>query len=314
MKLHLLRGTIAAAAIGLISSCTTVAYYGPSNYVGFSSDDKVKLSEESASFGKSPDVKNTYDDAYVYDVAGNIVKRKVTEYFDYDSKDAKFIVWETEYKQVGGQLLPWRQSVNGVVYVEVEYSLLQAQNKGRIPLGISERVFTQEVNNNNLLSPHVAYNTWSINTDEYPVDFRRDDRFVVEQARYSSNQGRTLRNVLTMGNDNIVLTRFLYSYEKLTQGIKESYTGYNLRMSQMVKLAKDSDVEFNCKWDVIGGKICLTKLDYSAKVYTSNVTFSAAAKYNEAGQRVEETWTVQDDTNANKGKEPRVVFQQKLAY
>jgi len=314
MKIHLLRGAVAAAAIGLVSSCTTVSYYGPSNYVGFSSDDKVKLSEERASFGKSPDVTNTYDDAYVYDVAGNVVKRKVTEYFDYDSKDAKFIVWETEYKQVGGQLLPWRQSVNGVVYVEVEYSLLQAQNKGRIPLGISERVFTQEVNNNNLLSPHVAYNTWSINTDEYPVDFRRDDRFVVEQARYSSNQGRTLRNVLTMGNDNIVLTRFLYSYEKLTQGIKESYTGYNSRMSQMVKLAKDSDVEFNCKWDVIGGKICLTQLDYSAKVYTSNVAFSAAAKYNEAGQRVEETWTVQDDTNADKGKEPRVIFQQKLSY
>src|SRR5574344_945196 len=92
------------------------------------------------------DVKTTYEDEFVYDAAGNVIKHKQTEYYDAQGGKPEFVVWETEFKVIGGKVLPYRVSVNGVAYIEVDYEILNANAaKGEVKQSSVNRYFVQNV-------------------------------------------------------------------------------------------------------------------------------------------------------------------------
>jgi hypothetical protein len=182
-------------------------------------DGNAKSATISANVGSNPTLKSTFDDEYVYDTAGNVVKHKQTEYFNFDSKEPSFVVWETEFKVVNGSPLPFRQSVNGVVYVEIEYDVLASQNKGKVTQGTSNRRFVVQQQ----LGFDKVFFSWYPNLDHFPVGFKDDGKFVVAQRTFNNYSGWNDENVLTLGFDNVVLKHYLYSYSKMVEGFNKSF-------------------------------------------------------------------------------------------
>src|SRR5512145_1214274 len=134
---------VVLATVLVASSCATSQFVGPTDFVSFRADDTMKSSFQSSALkqdAKEPLV-NTYDQECVYDAKGNLVKLKLTEYIDRLGKDKKFIVWETEYKVVGGFAVPASVSANGVAFLEVEYESLVVPGAGAIRSDISKRSF-----------------------------------------------------------------------------------------------------------------------------------------------------------------------------
>ena len=286
-----------------LASCATV-YRGPSDYVSYSPDGKAKASTTQARVGTNPKIQNTYEDEYVYDAAGNLAKHKQTEYFNYDNSQPSFVVWETDFKVVGGVTLPYRQSANDVVYVEIDYDLLTSQNKGPVKQGTLDRNFSvqQQVGFDKI------YTTWTPELSRFPVDFRADDKYVVSQRTFSPYGGFSTENILTLGYDNIVLRHYLYSHSKLVEGVNKSFQ-WNIFQLNSNQSFRSRDSEFTYEWKVIANTIVQTKTTFSETQNKSKLTFEAASDYNDAGQRISEVWTVQTDK-----EKPVTLFKQDLTY
>lgn len=298
---------IALGALSLttlvLSGCTTV-FRGPSDYVAFSPDGKARSATTSAAVGTSPKVQNTYEDEFVYDNAGNVVKHKQTEYFNYNSETPNYVVWETDFKVVGGVVLPYRQSANDEVYLEIEYDTLQTQAKGPVKQGTERRQFSAETQ----VGFDKYFTNFTIDLDRFSVDFPADGKFVVSQQTFNGYSGFSTENVLTLGYDNIVLKHYMYSRDKLDEGVRKSFPAGLFGLGSQPNI-KNRSSEFNYEWKVIGNTIAQTKTTFSEGYGSANLTFVATATYNDAGQRTSEAWTVQKDSD-----KPIDLFHQDLKY
>lgn len=302
-------GILAALAAAVVaSSCSTTGFMGPSDYVGFRADDKMMSSSQSSARkddAKEPLV-STYDQECSYDEKGNLIKLKLTEYVDRLSKDKKFIVWETEYKVVGGFVVPASVSVNGVPFLEVEYESLVVPGAGAIVSDIQKRTYIYRYSPSPLSAPYDFERTISL--ENYTVQFRADDRFVKETTYYGTNGYYYKDNTMTLGWDNLALKRFFYSQEKLSEGIAKTYTGYNSMSAMFQKMSKGINATYSYDWKVIAGKICQTKMTYEAKT----LKLEANMEFNGNGQRTKESWILSDPSEPKKA--PRTIFEQNLTY
>jgi hypothetical protein len=299
---------VIVAAAAILSSCATTQYLGPSDFVSFRADEKLRTSTQSSALkqGENQALVNTYDQELVYDGKGNVIKVKLTEYIDVLAKDKKFIVWETDYKVIGGNLVPGSMSANGVPFLEAEYELLTGAGKGEVVADIMERPVSLIYKDDPLARP--IYIDLNVALSNYTVSFAPDGHFVREIRGYKSNGDYFSQRTLTLGWDNIVLKRFHYSQEKLSEGIGKSYTGYNRNSEMFKKMSKDSNIDYSYEWTVIGGVICQTKMQYEAK----RLKLEAKIEFNAEGKRTKETWFLSDPSN--KKSVPQQVFAQELAY
>ncbi len=299
-------GIAAVVAVLIFTvSCVSTKFYGPTDYVSFRSEDKVKSGTQASQLKDGDALTSTYDDEYTYDDKGNVLKIKQTEYIDRLSKDKKFIVWETESKVIGGSPVPYRVSVNGVVFLEVEYELLTASNTGDVKEDVFKRNFRRVTTD---FLNGTDYETWTMSIENYDVPFKADDKFVKKVSRFSPYYGEYYENVLTLGYGNVVLKKFSYSREKLAEGMAKSYTGYNYSSDMAKKMAKGVNIDYNYEWKAIADRVCEMKMTYNS----STLKFEAASEYNAAGKRTKETWTVLDYKDKN--AKSKVIFEQNLAY
>ncbi len=302
-------GILAVLAAALVaSSCATTGFVGPDDFVSFRADDAMKTSFQTSALMDDPKAPlvNTYDQECTYDEKGNLVKLKLTEYVDLKSKDKKFIVWETEYKVVGGFAVPASVSVNGVAFLEVEYESLVVPGSGAIRSDISKRSFNWKYQSSPLSAPY--YFDRTISLENYTVQFRADDKFVKKTTYYGTNGYFYDDNTLTLGWDNLALKRFFYSQEKLAEGFAKTYSGYNSASAMFQKMSKGINATYSYDWKVIAGKICQTKMVYEAKT----LKLEANMEFNANGQRTKESWILSDPSDAKKA--PRTIFEQNLSY
>jgi len=312
MKLfHVLTIALVAAAM-LLTSCSTT-YFGPRGYVAADSPTKAKSTEQRSSVtGENGVVVPTFDEEFVYDDKGNIIKEKQTEYVDPSSADKKFILWETEYKSFGGMIVPATISVNGVVFVEIEWDLLTTKHDGPVTQDLT-RSFSRYYQN--LLLGN-TFGSWRVDLDRYPVAFRSDNKLVKQIQRVIGGYIDT-DNYLTLGYGNIVLKRFSYSYEKLSMGVAKTYAsfaGYGYASGILEQMNKGNSVEFSYTWQQIGDKICQTSANYKSKIGEVNIDFKAEVEYNASGDRTKETWLLADENSVGKSEKPLKIFEQVLKY
>ncbi len=297
-------------AVLLSTGCATT-FQGQSRYVSYSPDGKVKSVKQSALLSGEK-VQSTYDDEYVYDDKGNMIKHKQTDYFESsDPTKPQFVVWETEYRVVSGTPLPIKVSANGVPYIELEYELLSTGAKGKITQGISNRTFTQNIQE--FTDSTTLY--WNISLGEFPVDFESDGKFIVTKSSYNYYAGFYDQRVLTLGYDNIALKKYSYSHEKLAEGVSKSYSGGldGLQARNVANEYKGSSFSFDYNWQVINDKICQTKAVFSQVFKGRSLYFVADVEYNKAGQRTKETWNVAASKDEF-AKKATTVFVQNLDY
>jgi hypothetical protein len=307
----MLRRVLVCAAIVAMAlaavSCISTRYIGPTGHVPYqTADSKVKSSSQTSALkeGENPIV-STYDEEYTYDEKGNVLRVKLTEYIDRLDQEKKFIVWETESKLIGGNLVPWRVSANGVPFVEVEYDILTTPGKGVVTEDITDRNFVR-VQGIPLAQP--SYQTWGVTLSANSVSFAADGKFVREVRRYSVNEGTYLENVLTLGYDNIVLKHFHFSREKLSEGIAKSYTGYDYNSDMFRKLSKGVNVDYSYEWKTIADRICQARMTFESMT----LKLDATEEYNAAGKRTKETWLVSNPQDAKTA--PVKIFEQNLTY
>lgn len=303
-------------AVSLLSSCLSTIYRGPTDLTSYAPEGKLKSASQSARVGAYTDLafKKTYDDEFVYDSKGNVVKQKRTEYFWSSNKESKYVVWETEFKLVGDVLLPRKVSANGIVYLEVEYEILPTQAKGIVSQATRNRYVEQMVYEGIPLLGAWKSNKWAVNLEDFPVSFRADDKFIVRKNWFSSYSGIEVDNILSLGYDNIVLKRYSYSFEKLSQGVIQSFPdGIGIWQAMYAEASRGNNYEFNYDWKVIAGQICQTKTQFKRNIGLKyDIDFVVDARYNDAGQRTSEVWTANDSRSNT--KEPTKVFEQTVTY
>jgi hypothetical protein len=285
-------------------SCTT--FSGPLDFVDYKIPKGAKRSEQSSLINNKLD--KYYEDEFTYDEKGNIVKVKQVEYIEPDKSDRKFIVWETEWKVYGDAVVPSRVLCNGIEFCTVEWQLLSSQNKGEIKQDIKTRYYSKK---NGLLFPD--YEFWRVDLKEYPVpSFMSDDKFVKREDKINYYEKIQI-NVLAMGYNNVVLSRYSFSYNKLASGMAKTYSVYSYNHYRLNNLSGRAEVEFQLKWKVIADIPCLDKLKYSAKMNEHNSDFAVDFTYNEKGNRKSEEWIV-TKTNFSGQEEPVSIFKQVLSY
>jgi len=302
-----LLATCVAAAI--MTSCMTTRYIGPTDHVDFRAGEKMRSSAQSSALkdGENQPLVNTYDQENAYDAKGNLIKVKLTEYVDRLSKEKKYIVWETDYKVIGGSVVPASMSANGVPFLQVEYELLAgAADDKEIVADIMNRPVNVEIRASPISAP--IYSFRNIALDEYTVGFAVDGRFVERTIYYGYNGAAHEKNTLTLGWGNIAIKRFYYSMEKLSEGIAKTYTGYNSNSEMFKKMSKGISVEYGYEWKVVGSAICQTKMVFTEK----DLKLEASTDYNADGKRTKETWFLSDPSDSK--SVPRQVFAQELAY
>lgn len=304
---RIFRMALGVALVGLAASCTTVTYFGPSDIMGSASTDQFKTAQQKSALNMQMNLVSTFDEEYTRDAKGNVLKYKQTQYFNVNSKDKQFYVWETEYQDVGGRILPSRLSINGVPYVEVTWQVLGTKAQGAVVQDIPHRYFARYMEDS--FWGISDFSNWYVNLDAYGVGFNADDKFVVTKKTYNE-YGPVSNNYLTLGYDNVVIKSFSYSYEKLSEGMGKSILNYYVR-SRMLQRFQGYSVKFEYAWDTIAGKNCQTSQKYHANIDDKNIDFTASLSYNEQGLRTKEEWTLLTE---GKNAKPVVIFSQELQY
>jgi len=302
------------AIITLASSCTTTTYVGP-DYVEGRNDGNPKRVEQ-RSYGRQVDgeMRPTYDEELFYNADGKVIKVRQTEYVNViDESKMEFIVWETEYKALGGKIVPWKLTVNGVTYFEIDYEILSARNEGAVKQSTLNRRFYQQINQTNLLASSTTSLIWSMSLGILNVPFKSDNEFVsTSQQRDGSS-----RNYLTLGFDNIVVKSVKYDPQARRQGISQTSKTFRSALSESV--SRSSNANFTYEWKVIAGKICQTSMNYKGveTSYTAmgltevEVDFTAETTFDQFGNRTREEWYILD---ASKKDQKVVLYEEKLSY
>ncbi len=285
---------LAAATLLLVFTGCVTTYSARRGYVGFSTDD-VKSSQQSMKTSLTDEeVFSTYDDEFVYDEDGDVIKHIQTQYFDNGNKYDEYVV---VYQKIDGTILPKSVSINGIVYMEVEYEILSSDHEGRISEYTSTPKIRQE---KQIMFSRIPIN-WDIDIDNFDVPFRSDDHFVSTEEKYAFYTGLSLDKVLTIGYNNIVLKSFYHSPTKYN-------AGYNISLSNSTSSNGDSpeffenftySTTFTYDWDVIAGKIVQTGMELKESNFGDLVTFEIEREFDDLGRRITELWKIDDSTLKN---------------
>ena len=309
MKTTLMKLLVITSLILFTAGCSTVSYTANSNYVGFSEDGVKSVQQKKKTSYTDDALNSTYDDEFVYDDEGDIIKHIQTSYFDNGDKYDEYIV---QYQKIGGTVLPQSVSVNGVVYMEVEYEILSADHEGKITEFTSSPLFNQIKPNIDLIRfKFTDYIKYTMDIDVFDVPFRADNRFVSTEEKYAFYSGLSLDKVLTIGYDNIVLKSFYYSPSKFD-------IGYDLSLdtdSALEMISEEDDVRnttFTYEWDVVAGKIIQKSMIIKENYSKDYLVFFINREFDQSGRRVSEEWNVNDSISNT--EEPVVLFSQKLTY
>ena len=303
MKKKMILPIIAAAAL-LSAGC--VSYSASPTYVGFASDGVKTVQQTKKTKYDSREMFKTFDDEFVYDEEGNVIKHIQTQYFE-DAK--KFDEYEITYQKIGGVVLPKSAAINGVVYMEVEYDLMPVEHEGKIPEYTSIPVFYRKITN--LLAFEPNYVKWSMDMGNFDVPFRIDEKFVESEESFDFYSGFDNDHVLTTGYDKILLQKFFYSRDKF-------HEGYNLTLDSAVSfLNMFSEKEINntaflFDWDVKAGKLIQTNVHVVETSSKMTMTFNIDREFDESARLTSEKWTVSD--TKQRSDDPITLFEQKLTY
>lgn len=305
--------TLLLVTLVVSAGCMTITVKGPSRFIDYSYDDGIKKSEQKSVLSSSEEFENTYNDEFFYDDDGNLVKLKQTEYLG-SGKNRKFIVWELEWKVLGGEVIPYRALCNGVEYCTIEYDILNSQHKGIITTDIDDHYIRRTFD-----SAFDEGETWTtyFSLEFYDVPFKVDDKFVEIYEYVHPLAGMRRRNVLTLGNNNIVLKSYVYSYYKLFTGLRKSFRSSIQTMRHDNTSNTRNSFEFTYDYEVVADNVCMTFMKYSSynSMYNKdrNRTFEAVLNYDNSGRRIEEEWSYSDTTGSTpEGK--KTVFKQILTY
>lgn len=302
------------AILVLAASCTSTRYTARSGYVGFSEDGAVTVQQMKKTNLDDDALYATYDDEFEYDEDGNVIKHIQTKYFD---KGEKFDEWVVEYQKIGGNALPKSVAVNGIVYMEVEYDILESDHEGHISQLTSTPQFMQNNGGNILMSVFLGSQPiieWDLDLENFEVPFRTDGRYVTTEESFGIYTGLSLDKVLSIGYDNIVLKKFYFSADKYNYG-------YNLSIADELpagmigtedEMEDDNNVTFLYNWDVAAGKILQNSMEVISNSGDDFMKFFTEREFDSAGRRTSETWKLNDSVTYVEA--PLVLFQQTLAY
>jgi len=301
----LFAGVFSIALVSTIFvSCTT--FTGPVDFVEYKIPKGAKRSEQSSLINNKLD--KYYDEEFIYDEKGNLIKLKQIEYIEAEKSDRKFIVWETEWKVYGDAVVPSRVSCNGVEFCTVEWQLLNCQSKGEIKQDIKSRYYTKK---SGII--FADYEFWRVDLKEYSVPiFMSDDKFVKSEDKFNY-WGKSSSNVLSMGYNNIALSHYNFSYNKLVSGMAKTYSAYSYTHYRLSNFSEKAEVDFKFNWKVVADTPCLGQMKYSANMIGHESDFTVLFDYNEKGHRKSEEWIVNNKT-FNGTVEPVSIFKQVLSY
>lgn len=292
----------------MLTSC--VSYYGPRDYVGFYSEDEMKTSNQFTLDLGETEVSPTYEEEFIYDDEGILLKEKTTEYFDRTTSDPKFIVWETEYVVIGGHRVPSKAYVNGELYSSVTYDVLTTSAEGAIEKDVSGAFFYRTVK---VPFQEEMTTKWSISLKKFPVPFNKDDKFVSSESIFSRYYGYEYNNVLNIGYDNIVVKEFFYSYDKVVEGVAKSLPYGSFRSRNVANLSNGNNITFNYTWASIADKACPEEIEFISQNNDKvNAHMVVKMQYDESGFRTNEEWIVIDEENEDNSE--ITVFKQELTY
>ncbi|MBB6480380.1 hypothetical protein [Spirochaeta isovalerica] len=304
---------VLAAVIVLATSCTSTRYTARSGYVGFTEDGAVTVQQmKKTSLGEDT-LYPTFDDEFEYDENGNVMKHIQTKYFD---NGEKYDEWVVEYQKIGETTLPKSVSINGIVYLEVEYEILESDHEGKIyPLAGTPN-FVQNNGGNFLMALFVGSQPiieWDLDLENFEVPFRNDNRFVTKEESFGIYTGLSVDKVLSLGYDNIVIKKFYYSYDKFNYGFNLSIADSQPGMMKGDGEMKDEyNVSFVYDWNVAGGKIIQNGMTFTRNHPKGYMKFFTEREFDSTGRRTSEIWKLNDSVTYV--EEPVVLFQQTLTY
>jgi len=295
------------AVLVFFTGCTTVTYAARPTYVGFSNDGAKTVEQAKKTSLYSDDLYSTYDDEFVYDDEGALVKHVQTHFFNDGEKYTEYVVL---YQKIGEFVLPRSVSINGFVYMEVEYDLLASEHQGKLSGFNVNPVFYQEVRNPLLLQYDQI--KWDIDLANFKVPFRSDGRFVTTDATFDYFTGLSEDKVLTLGYDNVVLSRFYFSPTKYRKGYNVSHGFGSDDPAEMTEEDDKVNTTFTYNWEVVADKIVQTDMVLVENDDADRMIFRVFREFDDAGRRVSEEWTVED--SLQKTPEPVVLYTQKMSY
>jgi len=307
LKKPILYLSVLLAALLFFTGCTTVTYAARPTYVGFSNDGAKTVEQTKKTSMYSDDLYSTYDDEFVYDEDGSLIKHIQTHFFSDGEKYTQHVV---HYQKIGEFVLPKSVSINGFVYMEVEYDLLATEHQGKLTGFNINPVFYQEIRTPLLFQYDQI--KWDIDLANFKVPFRSDSRFVTTDATFDYFTGLSEDKVLTLGYDNVVLKRFYFSPTKYRNGYNVSHAIGNREATGTAEEDDKINTTFTYEWEVIADKIVQTGMVLVEKDYADNMTFRVFREFDEAGRRISEEWTVED--SLQNIETPVVLYTQKMSY
>jgi len=304
MRKNITKFLTMASLIAMIAGCTTT-YSTGEQFVGYYTEG-VKTSQQSMKVLRNDNtLYKTYDDEFIYDEDGMVMEHIQTFY---KSDSDEFDQYKFSYQKIGDKRLPESAALNGVVYMEVEYEILASEHTGKIVEYTSSPVFERVTPKFDASFKFTKSDIWTIDDNNYNVPFKYDGKFVTTEEKYSYYTGLTKDRVLSLGFDNIILKKFYFSSTKLKEGSDLS----SKEMKEESEPKEDTNfITYTYDWEVIGSEIIQNGFTYHNNNKRKTLDFFAKRKFDEAGRRIFEEWSVTDSSNK---KEPVVLFTQTLTY
>ena len=297
--------TLWTALVAVLGFVSCNSYRGPYGYIGYYSDD-VKTSKQFYGSSLTTGLTGTFDDEFTYDEKGNVIEHVQVQYLD---EGKKFVEYRVNYQSIGEYVLPKSIAVNGIEYMNVEYDLININREGPIAEYTSSPIYYEEIKN----FGSETNIEWSVDIDNFDVPFRKDGKFVTNEANLGIFGGLSLDKALTLGYDNVVLTRFYYSQSAFQAGYQLTF---NKDANVDPEKIHNTSVTFDFVWEVIGETLVQKGMTFDQGFDSAYVvndrTFSISREFDDRGRRTKEVWTLLDD-DINKGV-PFVVFTQDLTY
>lgn len=299
---------MAVAVIALIASgCTSITYSAGPSYVGFYSDGAKTVKQTKKTSYDNDEMMRTYDDEFIYDEEGNVIKQIQTQYFDEANKFDEYVI---TYQKIGGVVLPESAAINGVVYMEIEYDLLPVEHEGKIPMYTSIPVFYRQINNYLLFEQD--FDKWTMDLGNFDVPFAIDGKYVEAEESYDFYSGFDNDSVLTTGYNNILLQKFHYSRAKFEEGYYKTTDPMFAYLSGL-EMTENKSTTFNFGWDVKADKLIQTGVEV---VETLNddltMNFIIKREFDDSARLISEVWTVADTKNGM--DEIKTLYKQELSY
>lgn len=297
---------LALLAVG----CSSIDYSTSPSYVGFYTDGAKSVKQTKKTAYNSDEMAMTFDDEFVYDEDGNVIKHIQTQYAEDEYGDIEFDEFTITYQKIGGVVLPESAAINGVIFLEADYDLMPVDHEGQIPEYTSVPVFYRKIFNMLLLQE--VTERWTMDLENFDVPFRVDEKFVESEDSFDYYSGFDSDNVLTTGYDNILLQRFYYSREKYREGANIEDNSMLTGMMGVNSMISD-ETTFMFDWDVKADKLIQSGVEVVEKFRSDLVmNFEINREFDSSARLVSEVWTVFDSENGE--EEEKILYTQELSY